>query len=251
MNKHYALLPLCTAVLALTLAGCGGGGGGSDPVPTPTPNPTPVSTTAALQGIWQSPAGTATNTSAIVLPDGQLWAVIVTAGTPVSTRVIKARFAPELAGFTGSGTSYALGTNISSSLTATASVIEKTSLAATFSSNGQSDAYSLAYQSRYDTLVSLADWQGSWSGTLGPGTVSWNIAASGAISGTRSTGCIYSGQVSLRQEQKAIADVSVTESCAGTVTQLAGIGTLVTGKAATLAMTTADGSAAVLLGLTR
>ena len=45
----------------------------------------------------------------------------------------------------------------------------------------------------------------------------------GALSGTRTTGCTYSGQLSTRTEQKAVLDATVAENCAGTVVQLGGV----------------------------
>jgi len=110
--------------------------------------------------------------------------------------------------------------------------------------------YSLAYQTRYDTAATLGDFAGVWSATLGPGTVNWTIGATGALTGTRTTGCTYTGQLSVRPEQKAVLDAAITETCAGAVTQLSGVAVKSEDKGGiNLLMTNADDSAAVAVTL--
>ncbi len=185
-----------------------------------------------------------------MLPDGALWSV-VTSG--VTTRLIKASLAVQGSSFAGSGKSFTLGTTaVDSSITATASVVEKSTLSGNIASAtaGLSEPFALAYQSRYDTAAALADFAGSWKATLGPGTVNWTIGASGNLSGTRTTGCTYTGQISLRTERKAVTDAAVLEDCAGAKTQFNGVAVKTAdGKAITLLMTTAGDAQAVLLAL--
>jgi len=255
MKPIHQLKIVAAATLALALAACGGGGGASSsssssasaPAPAPTPTPTPVVSIATAQGIWQSAAGAAASVSAVVLPDGQLWSIVADAG---AVRMIKASLAVQGAGFGGSGTSYTLG-GAAAGATLSGSALEKTSLNGSIVSAGQTDALALAYQSRYDSAAVLADVAGTWQATLGPGVVNWSVDATGALTGTRTTGCTYTGQLSLRAERKAVLDAAVTEHCAGApALALAGVA-LQSGDQANLVllMTSADGATGVAVNL--
>jgi len=247
MNTSQTLL---ASVFALTLVACGGSPSSDpapNPTPTPSPTPTPTLSVSSLQGIWRSPAGAASTLSAVSLPDGKVWALISNAS---STRVIKGSFAVQGNAYLASGKSFTLGTTTSSTTSLTATVLEKTSLSGVITSDGLAENYSLAYQSRYDTAAALADFAGVWSATLGPGVVSWTLDSMGVITGTRTTGCTYTGQLTLRTEQKAVVDAAVTETCAGAITQLAGVAFKSDDKTGiTMLMTNADDSAAVALNL--
>lgn len=258
------------ALLALALSACGGGGtsaqladGGPPAVPAvpavPTPVPDPVTppalSSSALQGIWQSAPGAASSSSAIVLPDGTFWSLLSSGAT---TRLVKAKLSPaasgQTAGFNGSGSSYTLGSSTVSKLTGTASVIEKSSLSITLTETGtgQQETRTLAYQSRYESKAALGDFAGNWSATLGPGTVSWTITAGGALSGTRTTGCTYSGQLSLRSEAMAVVDVQLAEHCNGALTALQGVATFSADQARlAMLLTTSDQATGVALNLLR
>lgn len=80
--------------------------------------------------------------------------------------------------------------------------------------------------------------------------MNWGITAAGVLSGTRTTGCTYTGQLSLRAEQKAVLDVVVAETCAGAITQLSGVAPKSEDKLGiTMMMANADESAAVTVSL--
>lgn len=246
--------PWASALLAaLLLAGCGSGGSETPPPVAPEPVPTP--TLAALQGIWQSAAGDAPSTSAIVLPDGHLWAVQVSGtGASTTTRVLKARLAVQGNGYNATGKSYTLGGSTSAPATVpvAASVVEKTRLDVRVGAEASAQTLSLAWQGRYDTSASLAGFAGAWSATLGPGTVRWNIDGQGGITGLRTTGCTYTGQLALRPEGKAVVDATVQEDCAGVRTALGGVATLQSESGRlSMVLTTADEAQAVVLGLAR
>lgn len=243
-------------LVALMLVGCGGSGNeSSEPTPEPIPEPGPTPTLAAVQGIWQSAAGGATSTSAIVLPDGGLWAVQVSGtGASATTRVLKATLAVQGSGYSATGKSYTLGgiTSAPTTFPVVASVVEKTSLNVRTGADANAETLVLAWQARYDTSASLASFAGVWSATLGPGTVHWSFDEQGRITGTRTTGCTYTGQLSLRPEHKAVVDALVQEDCAGTRTQLGGIATINPDSGRmSLVMTTSDETQAVLLGMAR
>lgn len=258
-TKTKTLKNCAAMALTLALAACGGGGGGggdgggvggSPPPPSPpAPPPPPALTVSSLQGLWQGTLGATTEASAVVLPDGQAWLVL---NEDSGVRLVKATLGVVGSSFSGSGTSYLLGAGTATSVTIGANAVTAgSSLAGTLVS-GASQSYTLAYQARYDAAATLADYAGDWQGTLGPGTVNWSVSSGGVLSGTRTTGCTYTGVVSLRAEAKAVVDVSLTEDCAGALTSLAGVATLNADKTrASLALTTGDASAAVLLALTR
>jgi len=256
MNHMHTRKALATAILGLTLVGCGSGDGdgsgtGSGGTNTPPP-PLPLAT-ATLQGIWQSPAGAANTLSAIALPDGKLWAITSTGNV---TRLIKASLSAQTAGFGGDGKSYTLGDSAASGgvgATATANVVAKTSLSGVLNVSGaQPEAFALAYQPRYDTPAVLSEYAGAWQATLGPGVVNWTIGNTGAISGTRTTGCTYSGQLNTRTEQKAVLDAALAENCAGTVLQLGGVAVFNADKTRiTLLLTTADEATGIAVNLRR
>lgn len=239
MKHLHPLQAVSLAIAVITLSACGGGGDNAPTVPS----------TTDLQGIWQSASGAATSTSAIVLPNGTVWAVLSNGAV---TRLIKASLTAKATGFEGSGKSFTLGTSTVTNLNASATLVAKSSgtFTITDTSTGQSEPYALSYQTRYDTPAVLADHAGNWQATLGPGVISWSINASGALSGTRTTGCTYSGQVSLRQEQKAVVDVLVNETCSGALTVLQGVGALSTDKTRlSLVMTTPNDAAGVAVNL--
>ena len=204
---------------------------------------------SSLQGIWRSAAGAVSTQSTLVLPDGKVWTVISTAN---ATRLIKGSFAAQGNNYLASGKSFTLGTTTTSSTSLTATVLEKTSLSGVIITGSQSENYSLAYQSRYDTAAALADFGGTWSGAVGPGVVTWVINAAGALTGTRTTGCTYTGQLSLRPERKAVADAVVRETCAGVLAELSGIVVKTEDKLGiNFLLTNADESAGVAVNLSK
>lgn len=234
------LLAACGAAFAL--AACGGR---SD---------TPA-TVALAQGLWQGTAGTTTTHSAMVLPDGRAWLVTSdTSTTPATTRLVKATLTGQDGSFTAaSAKRYVLDNAGAAPLTVamSASLVANTSLAGTITGTGVNETYDMAYLSRYDTPAVLADYAGDWTATLGPGVVSWTIDATGALTGTRTTGCTYTGQVSLQTDPKAVVTIAIDENCAGTVSQLAGVAALSADKSRiSMFLTSTDESSAALVSLT-
>ena len=253
--RPFSRLSSSALLAAVLLAGCGSSDSVPPDTPEPGPTPAPTPTLAALQGLWQSTAGDAVSTSAIVLPDGNLWAVQVHGtGASTTTRVLRASLAVQGTGYSATGKIYTLGGSTSAPATApvAASVVEKTSLSVRVGADAGDESLSLAWQGRYDTSASLAGFAGSWSATLGPGTVHWSMDEQGRITGSRTTGCTYTGQLALRPERKAVVDALVQEDCAGVRTQLNGVATLNSESGRmSMVMTTADENQAVVLGLAR
>jgi hypothetical protein len=208
--KTFRTLGFAVFVAALTACG-GGGGGGSTPAPAPT--------IADAQGIWSGTSGSSAGAmSAIVLPNGTAWALM---SSP--TRLFKGSLVMPASSITGSGKLYTLGTTtIDATVSLTASLVAKASLGGNITSASPTEAYNLVYQTRYDTAAAMADFAGTWTGTLGAVALTWPIS-NGVISGTSTTGCTYIGTVSLRSEAKAVVDAVVTETCSGVVKQLSGV----------------------------
>lgn len=276
MNTPTYLKLAALAVATSALMACGGissdaGTPTANPVtpnPTPSPTPTPPDASNALpHGIWQSAAGAAITTSALVTQDGQVWSVLTTTGTttgttPSTTRLLKANLAASGGvGFSGTGKVYLLGTPTATpeAVTLNATALSKTSLSGTIASAAsatapaatpQTEPFSLAYQSRYDTPTTLASFAGNaWTAILGAGTLNWRIEADGKITGTRTTGCTYTGQISLRTEAKAVANVAITESCPA-VTQMSGVALKTADNTGiTLLLTTSGDAQGVVIGL--
>lgn len=238
-KKYLPTATVLTLVIA-TLTACGGGSADSVIVLGP-----PTLSNIAAQGIWHSATGAATDVSAVVTDSGQVWSLHTAAGT---TRLVKAALSSSASGFTGTGKSFVLGSTAVDTVTVNATALAKTSMSGNITSPTQSEVLDLAYQTRYDTPVTLSNFAGTWSATLGPGTVTWTIDSAGVITGTRTTGCTYTGQLSLRPEAKAVANAVITESCPA-VTQLSGVAIKTTdNKGITMLLTTAgDAQGAVLI----
>jgi hypothetical protein len=221
MNK---LLPLGAAVLALALAGCGGSPSSGEPATVIAP----VLSISDAQGIWRSATGASTTLSAVVLPDGKLWALMSTAtSTSASTRLLKGSMAVEANTLAGSGKSYNLSTGTVDNLSLSASLTVKSALSGSITSTvAAAESYSLSYQTRYETPATLGDFLADaskpWIGNFGDIAVTWTVNA-GSIAGTSTTGCTYAGTLSLRNEAKAVVDVTVNETCAGVLKQFSGV----------------------------
>jgi hypothetical protein len=248
MQKSTHLLATCA--VALALAACGGGGDDTPPAPV-------APSTTALQGLWQSTATGSVTSAAMVLPDGRMWLVTTdTTNSPASTRLVKARLVGTAGSaiFSGTGTRHFVDRDsaLPIGVTVSANVVEKATLNGGISGITVSEGYNLAYLSRYDTPAVLADHAGTWTATLGPGVVTWAVNASGALSGTRTTGCTYTGQISLRPEQKALVEVAIAENCAGSLTTLSGVGALSADKGRlSLFLTSAGEASAAVISLAR
>ncbi len=96
---------------------------------------------------------------------------------------------------------------------------------------GAATAATWVYNKAYDTPVAQSSVQGRWSGKLGADTLTWDFDASGKLAGTSTTGCSYSGALTVNPAATAVLDVAVTETCAGTLLNLSGIATLGADKA--------------------
>lgn len=247
MNKQTSLSRLknlqravALGACAAALTACGGGGGGFEVVPPPMVNPQ-----LAMQGFWSgsiAPApDAATAASAIVMPNGTTWIVYerTTATTPatvVPTAVANIPLTGTAVSATdatvaGSGSYYRLSDGVRSAVSAsgTASTAGAGSLkgTATVGTNAASTFNWTKASTSFTTQAQQSAVTGTWRGTAGGNTVqiTWTISAAGAVTGTSTTGCNYTGTVT-PATGVAVYNVAVSEDCAGTVKAMAGVATV-------------------------
>ena len=215
---------------AFLLAGCGGGGGGGDDPGTPPPVTPPGSvptTLDALQGFWAGPFDTGTTAQAIVLRTGDVW-MVVQSGTTVQS-VGRAQAVLNASGASASGglTNLQSGVTAPLALTATA-VSPKTTLTGTVTTSQTTRNLTWSYNTRYDTALPVANFAGRWTSTADQQrfSVTWDFAAGGALTGTSSTGCTYTGSLAPLAQPVAVLSASIVETCAGASTTLTGVATM-------------------------
>ena len=195
------------------------------------------------KGFWGGTAGTVT-TSAIVLANGDAWLVFSESG--VISRFARLQVAASGTNFSSStGSQYLLQSNTKETAAATGTFSEKSTLSAVMTAtSGTTTLTNLAFNPRYETAALQADATGSWTGSFGGNSSSRTmiIAATGALTGTSTTGCSYGGTMLPRPADPALFDVNVTETCVvGSPTVLSGIATVNAAKTTlSLAVTTTD-----------
>jgi hypothetical protein len=232
-------LRLLASAAALALAGCGGGGGSGASIAL-----------ADLQGFWNGPIagadfGDAAVVRSVVLEDGRAWLFLHGAGTgePL-VGLATAQLAVSGEQFSGTGTRYDATGAIAEAASVTGQpTAGGLSMKASHKGSTALSTMDLEADSRYDKPAVAADVVGTWNFTQADGTIegTWTIAAGGALSGTRTSGCTYSGKV-VPHGGVAVYDVSVTETCAGDPARtLSGIAKLNTAKTfLTFGLTTSD-----------
>lgn len=245
------LLGVCS--LTIVVAACGSGAGTStstaDTTPSPGPSPVTSATAIALQGLWQSTAASGSSNSTIALPDGRVWSIISDAA---GVRLIKANVTTADTTLIATGKSYAVVSGTVSSTSLVASGVQKVSLSVTQTTGALQETFNLSYQPRYDTPANLADFAGIWQAVSDGSALNWTVTNAGILSGTRSTGCTYAGQLKLRAELKAVIDVALTETCFAVVKPLTGVATLSADKLHVgMVLTTSDETAGAVLELGR
>lgn len=226
MSKHMRWL--ASLALLVVLAACGGGGGGGEETEPPV----------LPQGIWRV-SGDDGSLAVMVLPEttgGTVWAVGRSADL-TTTSLYQASVSASGHVFSGTGTALTVVSSASPTstpgLTVTLAAGSPAGQTLSFALNGEVGA--LDYGSHYDTPASLDGASGTtlWAGTwgisqsvagLGSLVTSWTVDASGAVTGSGSGGCTYTGSVQLRTEAKALVNVTLTETCGSTVHGFTGVG---------------------------
>lgn len=224
-----------STLLATALTACGGGGGDGTSVSGPS---------TQVQGRWSTAVGSAPARTAIGLPAANASAAIWVLANDAS-RLMKLS-AQDSGALTGKA--YALGQN-----TAATAVNGQWSMSASKAmtlTGLPSGTLALAQADAFTSAAVQADAAGAWKATVGSNaqSVSWTVAASGAVSGSSTTGCTYAGTLAAMTNASAYT-ASVKETCSdGASAQFTGIATLNSAKnALSMVATNADESAGVAL----
>jgi hypothetical protein len=190
-GKVFCLLLLLTLLI---ISACGGGGGGSS-------SSTPA--TQSIAGIWIG-----TSTSNVLHSTSNVTGIIAESNI--------ARFASTTTGAQYSGVVTVIGNSFSSTATAYApfgymfldgshvgpvnisgTFTSKASMSGTYDGVGDTGTFSLTYSSVYDRPSSLTATAGTWAGVVSGYTNTITIDSSGNISGNSTSGCSYTGTVSI------------------------------------------------------
>ena len=238
---------LASAAVLLSLAACGGGGGGGD---SSQPVAAPSITVEALQGFWNGPvAGTsfggASTVRSVVLSDGSTW-VFMHDGQDNLIGLSTAKLSVSGTNFSGSGMRYPASGSRAEHISVSGVGPQNGAWSVSVATGGGTSSLALTYDNRYQTAATPADAIGRWRFTKQGSTiqVTWDISGSGALTGSSTLGCSYSGQV-VPHLSVNIYDVTVTENCTNTVKELRGIGRINTAKTfMTFGLTTTDGDQA-------
>lgn len=236
MNKNMRWL--AGFALLVALVGCGGGGGGGTTSGGGGGGDNNATPPVLPQGIWRGSSDEGT-LAVMVLPEsagGTVWAVGRSADQ-TTTSLYQAPLSIAGQAYSGTGTALTVVGSASPTstpgLTVTVAAGSPAGQTISFVLNGEVGV--LTYGSHYQTPASLSGapgttmWAGTWSSAqsvqgLGSVVTQWTVASNGALSGSGTGGCTYTGTVLPRSEGKALVDVTVTESCNGTVLGFTGVG---------------------------
>ena len=250
LRNHLPTLSLLTATLLL--AACGGGGGG-DATATGGTNTGGGSTTstdvASLQGRWAT-ASTATPAyTAIVVPDSSSNATSATAWILANdaSRLVKAS-ASSTQSATGKNYDLANPANAATDITAGSysANLGASPKSITFS-NVLGSTLTLTQSDAMSGVAASVDASGTWKASAGAVDITWALTDAGAITGSSTAGCSYTGNTTTPTTVK-LYRVSFTETCSGTATAFSGIATVNTDKTrlTVTATTTADAKGTAL-----
>lgn len=219
---------VCLIAALAGLYGCGGGGGGSASLDL-----------ATAQGIWDSSSYSGTdlgaNTKAIrsvMLKDGTAWVFLLDdliANKPTPIGLVKASVAVSGQTFSGTGKRYMLDTHTGSSVEVQGNVPASQQLALKFGAAANPTTLAtLTPLSRASTAATITGaWTFSSTTPTGVGTttttVTWNIDSAGTLIGEDTQGCKFQGQVLPRSEPAGVFNVTLTQTCASTVSQYSGV----------------------------
>ncbi len=244
-GARTARLATLFAATALLAACGGGGGGGGDSTATPAPAgtapptapgggggavPAPPAAPTSLeqvQGFWSGSVDAGSTLEAVILPNGEAWLVLHSGGQVRSAG--RAQGVLNGAGVTATGilTDLTAGTTQALTVQAT-SVLPKSTLAASLSVLLPARSVTWAYNARYDTAVPVAAFAGHWQGSAGQQRIgaTWDITAAGALTGTSTIGCTYTGTLAAHAQAPSVVKVSLTETCTSGTQTFTGIATM-------------------------
>jgi hypothetical protein len=194
------------SVSMAALTACGGGGSSSTSAGT-------------AEGVYKgtvSNSSTASAFNAVVLEDGQIWALYGNSigGTLFVSGLIQGQGTTNNGSFSSSSVKD-FGTNPSVAGTLNASYVAGASLAGTFSSaSGNVSLAGTAVPAadfNYNTPALLSDVLGNWTLiSTSTNVISMNIAANGTYTGTDTGGCTLSGTITPRSSGKNIFNTTMS-----------------------------------------
>jgi hypothetical protein len=135
-------------------------------------------------------------------------------------RVIKASLTVNGGLLSGSGQAFTAN-DITSKPTSMTASLDNVSLVGSLQTATGRESYKLdvANSTLYNTRAQLTDFAKTWSSLSmndSGRAYQWTFSSTGALAGSSvTTGCGYTGQLSLRTEGKAIVNVEVVETCPG------------------------------------
>jgi len=164
-----------------------------------------------MTGFWEGTLGDPA-ASAVILDDGVAW-VVVNGTVP---RVIKTALAVNGGILSGTGLGYTVGTETTTPVTMTAGLYSAKLKGFLLGTKREVYDFNAANTSVYTKSATLTSFAKTWSGVNSGLTMAWTFSAAGALTGSSvTTGCSYTGQLTLRSESKAIVDALVVETCPG------------------------------------
>lgn len=201
-------------LVAAVLVSCGGGGA--------------APTAASAEGLWTGTSTSGYGVNALVLENGEIWG-LYGAGTSIYGALF-GNLTVNGTSLSGSGSDFNILARTVTAGTFTGSASTKNTISVATSSGG---SFSGTYNSFYDQApTALASLAGTFSGTGVTGRApvqaqTVTVSATGALTSSV-TGCLASGQATLRASGKTVYNITVTftgASCA------LGSGTVVNGVA--------------------
>lgn len=196
------------ATAALALVACGGGGGDSPPAP-------PASAEGAYAGsLSNSPSATAFQ--AVVLEDGQLWALYgnVSGGIFLVNGLLQGNGSSSNGSYTTSnlrdfGSSPAAAASLSATYTTAPTLVGTIGVSGVSIGINGSGIPTATFN--YNTPASLASIAGAWTlGSTTGDTVSLSIAPNGGFTATTALGCSFSGTATPRPSGRNVYNVTAT-----------------------------------------
>lgn len=213
---------LSLGVTLLFLSACGGGGGGFEPA-----EPT------AARGLYSGPISNGRALDFVVLGDGTYWGVYSTvADDNLVAGLIQGQGSTSGTAFTSSnGRDFNLEGLGIQNLTLNAEFDEMTSFEGTARYSPSNEVtFTATYDDDFELTPSLASVAGTFSGMAassgGTESATLSISAVGAVTGSGSSGCTFSGTIAPRADGN-VYDVSISfngGTCVNGTATTAGIG---------------------------
>jgi hypothetical protein len=224
MNTRFIAKAVC--ILGLTgLASCGGSGDSAVAPPAPD--------LGTAEGLWTGSDSNNRSVAGVVLDTGQYWFIYTAMGNnAVLAGAVEGNSTSSNGTFTSSnGIDFNLEGLGINDFSASGPYTKQASLNATLTESAGTTTIALTYGTDYDLTPSLMDVAGNYTGQgIAVGTtvetVDVSISNSGALTGSSSGGCLFTGMVTIHPKGN-VYDVSVQfggAPCAGGTGTVTGIG---------------------------